>query len=169
MLKLRAFVHDDIQALVAFLNNTDVTRFLSDRIAQPYTKKDATWWVNEGSKIGLVYAIEIDGQLAGCISALPGEYEYCRSAEVGYWLGQEFWGRGYALQALEQLLGKVSERKDIVRLYATVFDGNKASSKVLLKNGFNQEATLKKAAFKNGKFYDTWIFAKLNTQEATTQ
>ncbi|HEX7764064.1 MAG TPA: hypothetical protein VF433_10700 [Cellvibrio sp.] len=75
MIQLRKFTSTDKDLLIAYLNDPVQTHFLSARIPQPYTAEAADWWVNTGSHIGIVYAIEYQGVLAGTISALPGEFE----------------------------------------------------------------------------------------------
>ncbi|MBS3796249.1 GNAT family protein [Pseudoalteromonas sp. BDTF-M6] len=160
-MRLRSFRQADTDALVTMLNDANVQRFLSPKIPFPYTQEDALWWVNEGSKAGLTRAVEVDGALVGCIGALPGEHEYQRSAEVGYWFGKAYWGKGYAQSALNLLIKEVQAGSDWVRLHASVFDANRASSKVLSNTGFIQEGRLHKAIYKNGQFFDALIYAKL--------
>ncbi|MGY0644456.1 MAG: GNAT family N-acetyltransferase, partial [Paraglaciecola chathamensis] len=64
-------------------------RFLSSRIPSPYTEDDATWWIEQGSKNGIIRAIEVDGVFVGCVGAEPGQFEYAYSAEVGTgWLSR---------------------------------------------------------------------------------
>jgi RimJ/RimL family protein N-acetyltransferase len=161
MIRLREFKTEDQPQLVQYLNNADVGRFLSTKIPSPYTDQDACWWVETGSKAGAIYAIEKDGLFIGCISAIAGEFEYCKTAEVGYWLAKEYWGKGIVTHALALLLSEIQIKTDIVRLHAVVFEGNSASSKVLLKSGFKHEATLEKAIYKAGVFYNAALYGKL--------
>lgn len=79
--------------LINYLNNPEVVRFLSSKIPTPYTIDDARWWIETGSKAGHTFAIELSGHFVGRIGAVAGEFEYSKSAEVGYWLAQEYWGR----------------------------------------------------------------------------
>ncbi len=161
MLRLRHFEQTDQAVLVNYLNNSDVKRFLSPKIPTPYTHDDAHWWIDEGSKAGITRAIEVNGQLAGCIGALPGEFEYAKSAEVGYWLAQEYWGQGITAKALNLLAQEVLLHTDIVRLHAVVFAGNVQSSKVLENSGFEHEGMLKKAIYKEGRFYNANLYGQV--------
>ncbi|WP_105190121.1 GNAT family N-acetyltransferase [Pseudoalteromonas sp. T1lg48] len=161
LLRLRPFALSDESALIALLNDADVQRFLSSKIPFPYTRADANWWLSKGCKAGITRAVEVDGELVGCIGALPGEHEYQRSAEVGYWLGKAHWGKGYAQRALKLFLHEVQEQSNWVRIYASVFAGNQASAEVLLKTGFIQEGRLQKAIYKNAQFFDAFLYAKL--------
>lgn len=161
MIMLRPFIHADIPELERLLNVPAVTRFLSTKIPQPYTADDARWWVTEGSFNGMQRAIEINGNLAGCIGINPGQFEYARSGELGYWLGQDYWRQGVASYAARQITARVFEVTDIERLYATVFSGNSASMGLLRKVGFQQEAVLRRAIYKQGQFYDSHVFSLL--------
>lgn len=160
MFVLRNFTAADKPQLITYLNETNVTRFLSSRIPYPYTEDDAIWWIEQGSKNGIIRAIEVDGECVGCIGAEPGQFEYAYSAEVGYWLAEPFWGKGYASKALALLIDEVKNTNEIVRLHASVFAGNEVSCKVLEKCGFTAEGHLEKAAYKQGTFYDTHLYAK---------
>lgn len=160
---LRAFTEEDIEAVVPLLNDAEVARYLSSKIPFPYTQEDARWWVSTGSKEGINKAIEVDGNFAGVIGAAPGAFEYERSAEVGYWLGKEYWGCGIATSALGQLTHLVFSTTDIVRLYAPVFAPNVASARVLEKCGYSRESIQKSAIYKHGKLFDAYVYAKLHS------
>jgi len=158
---LRNFSENDTESLVAILNDDSVTQFLSTKIPSPYTKQDALWWVNEGSKGELIKAISFNGILVGCIGVNRGEFEYQRSGEIGYWLAKEYWRQGITSIAISQMSEYVFSNTDIVRIFASVFSDNNPSMQVLLRSGFKQEAVLQKAIFKNGQFYNNHIFVKL--------
>ena len=161
MISLRPFQTDDVDRLVEILNVPRVSKFLSSKIPNPYTLEDATWWVNIGSKAGFTRAITLNNQLIGCIGVNPGEFEYSRNAELGYWLSSEHWGKGIGTQAVKLITDEVFNSTEIVRIFAAVFSGNMASMKVLLKCGFKSEAVLSKGIYKDDTFYDNHLFAKL--------
>ncbi|MFC3095930.1 N-acetyltransferase [Alteromonas sediminis] len=163
MVLLRDFDYRDINPLITILNDEAVTRFLSTKIPSPYTKEDAKWWVEEGSKTGIVKAISLNNKLVGCIGVNPGQFEYELSGEVGYWLDKHYWGKGIASDALSQMVNIVFTSTDLIRLFATVFEDNIASQKLLVKAGFTREAILKSAIYKQRKLYDSHIFAKIKT------
>ena len=154
MIELRNFISEDEDLLVSYLNEESVTEYISARLPQPYTKEAAAWWISTGSTIGIVKAIANNGVLVGSISAIVGEFERQKSAEIGYWLAKPFWGQGFASQALAEFSKTIFQNTDIVRLYAPVFEGNVASARVLEKCGFKLEAILEKAIYKNDKFYN---------------
>ncbi len=147
--------------LINYLNNPEVVRFLSSKIPTPYTIDDARWWIETGSKAGHTFAIELSGHFVGCIGAVAGEFEYSKSAEVGYWLAQEYWGQAIVSQAIALLIEKIQQSNDIVRLHAVVFEGNTRSAKVLEKVGFAQEGCLHKAIYKQGDFHNALVYGKV--------
>ena len=161
MIELRDFEQRDIEVLVKLLNNKNVTQYLSSRIPQPYTIQDAEWWVNTGSKVGIAKAIDVGGNLIGVISATIGEYENIRSAEIGYWLGENYWGQGVATKAVDKMTNYIFSNSKIVRLFSPVFAPNKKSMRVLEKCGYMKEGIFKKAIFKDGKYIDAHIFARV--------
>ncbi len=165
-LHFRDFSEDDVPLLQRYLNDPLVTQYLTARIPQPYTEKDAQWWVNEGSKNGWVKAITFNDQFVGTVGARPLSYDSSRCAEIGYWLGREHWGKGIATAAVNYLTDYVFERTDIVRLQADVYRGNDASARVLEKCGYVREGVLRKMIYKNERFYDCLLYARIKETES---
>ncbi len=163
MLELRKFESRDEELLVSYLNDEELTYFLSARIPQPYTNDSARWWVETGSSIGIVYAIIYNGILVGSISAIPGEFEKQRTAEIGYWVARPYWGKGIASSALEEFTKRVFESTNLIRLYASVFEANSASAKVLSKCGYKLEAVLQSAIYKNGNVFNELHFSQIRS------
>lgn len=161
MITLRRYDENDIPLLVEYLNNPRVTAHLTSRIPQPYTINDAQWWVREGSTQGYTRAIEWENRLVGTIGANRGQFEFSRSAEIGYWLAEPFWGNGIATAALSAVTTEIFRDTDIVRLFANVVEGNTASCRVLEKCGYQQEALLQKAFFKHDIFNNAHLYVKL--------
>jgi len=83
------------------------------------------------------------------------------SAEVGYWVGEEYWGKGYATEALNKILDKGFNELNFTRIQAHVFEGNIASEKLLLKCGFEYERFLKNFHNKGNSFINSKLFAKV--------
>jgi ribosomal-protein-alanine N-acetyltransferase len=148
MITLREFLPGDSKQLVVLLNNYNVTRYLSTRLPFPYSDSDADWWTSIGSKQGIIRAITIDENLVGCVGAEAGSFEESRTAEIGYWIGEPFWGAGYATAALH---------------VAPVFSPNLASMRVLEKCGYELEGIFRQGCYKDGHYYDKHIFAKLHS------
>ena len=150
----------DETKLVENLNNPSVTRYLSQRIPQPYTFEDAVWWINDGSTQGSIFAIVLDEQLIGCVGAEPGQFEHAITAEIGYWLAENYWGQGIATQALAMLEERIPKNNSIKRLQASVFEGNKGSNRVLERSGYEKQGYFPKAVCKNNETYDLSIYGK---------
>ena len=163
MIQLREYAERDIPLLVEYLNNSSVTKFLSSRIPQPYTIDNAHWWVSEGSKEGIVRAIEFNNIFVGTIGAQPGVFEHERSAEIGYWLAEPYWGKGIGTHALRMLTNEIFQITELVRLFAPVFQDNEASMRVLEKCGYRREGLLEKAAYKNGKYFNVAIYGSIKS------
>ncbi|KTD97599.1 GNAT family N-acetyltransferase [Pseudoalteromonas sp. H71] len=161
MITLRDFQPHDAPHIIKTLNDGLVTRFLSSKIPFPYTQADADWWINQGSKNGIIKAIVVNGQFAGCIGITPGEFEYNRSGEIGYWLNSHFWRQGIITLAITQICDEAFKNSNLNRIFGAVFAGNIGSIKALTKCGFEAEATLKHAIYKDGVFYNSHIFSKL--------
>ena len=111
-----------------------------------------------------VFAIEINGEAAGSIGIFPQSDIHRKSAEIGYWLSEDYWGNGIIPRAIERVVRYGFETFDITRVFARPFGRNTASQRVLEKSGFKPEARLEKALFKNGEYEDEMIYVKfINT------
>jgi len=163
MITLRQFKATDSDLLLKYLNDAEVTQYITNAIPQPYDVEDAKWWIEHSRNNEYIKAIEYQGEFVGCISATLGDFEYNRSAELGYWLGKAFWNQGIATQAVELFGDTLFNNTNLVRLFVSVVSDNKASIRVLEKNGYLFEGTLKRASFKNGRFYDEVLFAKIGS------
>jgi [ribosomal protein S5]-alanine N-acetyltransferase len=163
-LKSRKLKAGDSQSLQINANNELVWRNLFDGFPSPYTLADALAWctdVAHDPKMGYVWGIEIDGQVVGCISVMPDAGWLRCNAELGYWIGQEYWGQGITPEALRLVMGWAEMHlKEVTRFYAPVFSWNTASQKVLQKNGFVQEAVMQRSAIKAGQVIDRIVWAK---------
>jgi RimJ/RimL family protein N-acetyltransferase len=160
MIKLRTFKQKDKNKLLHILNDSNITKYLSTKIPEPYTSVDADWWISKGSTQSIIRAIEIDNELVGCIGVNQGEFEYALSGEIGYWLAKEYWRKGIMAQAVNQMVTEIFTSTEIVRLFASVFSENIGSMRLLEKCGFKLEAIHKKAIYKSNRFYDNHIFVK---------
>jgi len=158
---LRPFSEEDVEDLVRLCNNINIWRNVRDALPHPYKIRDAKNFVKVAtSKDPMeIFAITKNNELAGCIGIHPQEDVYRYSAEIGYWIGEPYWGMGIATTALQLIINYGFESLGLVKLYAGCFSFNLASQKVLLKTGFKKEAVLKKAVFKNEAFYDEIRYA----------
>jgi ribosomal-protein-alanine N-acetyltransferase len=104
-------------------------------------------------------AIVVNGEAAGCIALFLKNDVYCKSAEIAYWLGEPFWGRGIMSRAIKELCQTAFEQYDIVRIFAEPYAHNIGSRKALEKAGFVLEGIMKKSVYKNGRFFDSCLYA----------
>jgi RimJ/RimL family protein N-acetyltransferase len=160
---LREWKRSDADALAAIANNKKIWDNVRDRLPYPYKKKDAKEWLElvKKQKTVTTFCIEVDGNLAGSIGVTLKDDVYRKTVELGYFIAEEYWGRGIATEAIRQMVSYVRKEFDIVRIYAEVFEYNKGSMKALEKNGFYLECIRKRGAFKNNVVLDDHVWVKL--------
>ena len=160
---LRSWKRSDQSRLTSLANNQHIANFLMDSFPHPYTDKDAEHWIDlclEENK-NLLLAIERKGELIGGIGGHFKDDIHRYNAELGYWIAEHYWGKGIITKTIEHFCSYLFSKYKINRIYADVFSTNPASGRVLEKNGFIKEGTLKKAAYKNGLFIDLLVYSKL--------
>jgi RimJ/RimL family protein N-acetyltransferase len=160
---LRPWRAGDGASLVRYANNRNVSGNLKDRFPFPYTAADATAWIAHASgQMPIVnFAIVVDGEAVGGTGIELGADVFHRSAEIGYWLGEPFWGRGIATEVLRALTDYAWATFDIIRLEAGVFSWNPASARVLEKAGYTLEGCLRQGVVKQGRVGDRLIYGLL--------
>jgi len=163
MITIRQWKADDLENLVKYANNINVWNNLRNYFPSPYTEEDGKIWLEkmvEASPI-VNLAIDLDGACIGGIGLILNSDVYVYSAEIGYWLGEPFWNQGIATEAVRLMVEYCYYYFDIIRIYAEVFETNKASMRVLEKNGFYLEGVRRKAVYKNAVLMDDYIWVKL--------
>jgi [ribosomal protein S5]-alanine N-acetyltransferase len=158
---LRAWREGDQAELVRQANNPQVAMNLRDLFPQPYTARDADEWMARAARqvAGVHFAITVEDQVAGGIGLLPGSDVNRIQAEIGYWLGQAWWGRGIATDAVRGLTRHAFATLALNRLFATPFAPNLASCRVLEKAGYRCEGRMLGCAIKGGKILDQFLYA----------
>jgi RimJ/RimL family protein N-acetyltransferase len=158
---LRPWQGGDEPSLVRHANNRNVSRNLRDRFPYPYTAADAADWIARAGAQArpTSFAIVVDGTAVGGIGIEPGVDVFRRSAEIGYWLGEPFWGRGIATEVLCAMTEYAFAHFDLCRLEAGVFDWNPASARVLEKVGYVLEGRARLAVIKDGRTGDRLLYA----------
>jgi RimJ/RimL family protein N-acetyltransferase len=162
MLKLVKYSEKHIPALLENLNNKKISKWLF-LPADPYNEEDADKWLafcrdNEDKKENYLFAIEVEGEFIGGIG-LHKKMEHC--FDVGYWISEKHWGKGYATDALNTITKLAFDELKIDRIQAFVFEGNEASEKVLEKCGYEKEGFLKKSHKKGNTFFNSKLYAKI--------
>ena len=160
---LRPWVPTDAEALVTIANNKNIYNNLRNSFPSPYTQSDAVNWIAYAQSQEPIenYAITSNGQLTGSIGYIPGKDIYGKTAEIGYFIGEVYWGGGIATEAIRQLIWLMAKSDRWKRIEAHVFEQNKSSMKVLEKNDFYLEAIKKNGAYKNDSFMDEYVWVKL--------
>lgn len=160
---LRELTLTDAESLAQHLNNKKIWNNLRDALPYPYTIEDAKEFIKLIEKEPLLtcYGIVVDGKVVGNIGFTQNRDIERFTAEVGYYLGEAYWGQGIMSAALKSAIGNYFASTDVIRLFATPFIHNKASAKVLEKAGFTLKCTLEKAVYKNNQFIDMLYFEKI--------
>ncbi|HMZ46292.1 MAG TPA: GNAT family N-acetyltransferase [Chitinophagaceae bacterium] len=161
---LRPWKKEDAQALAAIANNKNIWNNVLDNFPSPYTVTDALQWINRESAIIPVskFAIECNHKIVGGIGLLTYDDIYKCSIELGYFIGEPFWGLGIATKAIEKIVQHIKDdRPGVKRIFARVFENNKASMKALQKAGFYLEGIQKNAAVKNSELVNIYVLVKL--------
>ncbi len=165
---IRPWKIDDLDALVILANNPAIAKYMTDQFPSPYTEEAGIKFINyamSGDPLN-IFAIEADGALAGGIGLHSQPDIYRLNMELGYWIGESYWGQGIVTDAIEQIVEYGFKTFEVQRIFARPFGTNISSQKVLEKTGFILEAKLEKTLVKNGEMLDEWIYARRkNTTE----
>ena len=155
-------IEDKVQ-LAHILNNKKILMNLRDGIPYPYTIKDAEEYIqnmlSSDNNQTFAFAISVDDQVIGSIGVFRQDNIHYRTAEMGYYIAEAYWGKGYASSAVKQVCQYVFHHTDIIRIFAEPFVYNMASCRVLEKAGFQLEGILRSNSEKNGKILDMKMYA----------
>jgi RimJ/RimL family protein N-acetyltransferase len=165
MVRLRKLKIDDALILAELANDKEIAQFLTDAFPHPYTLKDAERFIERASseKPQTVFGITIEHKLAGAIGVHPKSDVYRKTAQLGYWLGAPYRGKGYIGKALEQILAYAFEELDLIRVEAGVYSPNEKSVRALEKAGFKMEGILRDAIVKNNGVLDLKMYSILKS------
>ena len=160
---LRPWLEADAAACAALADDEGVAANLRDVFPHPYSEQDARDFIAlclaADPDEMLSCAVEVDGVFAGSVTLTRGTDVARKSAELGYWFGRPFWGKGVATEAVRQMCATGFAEWDIVRIFAEPFSRNRASCRVLEKNGFQHEGTKRLSVYKRGKLLDSELYA----------
>jgi [ribosomal protein S5]-alanine N-acetyltransferase len=159
--EVRSWSTSDVASLVEHANNRKIWMNLRDRFPYPYARRDARHFIRtiRSREPETAFAIAVEGRAVGGIGFVLHDDVERVSAEIGYWLGEPFWGRGIAAEALKALTTYAIERHGLTRIYALPFAWNAASARVLEKAGYTLEARLRRSAVKDGVVTDQLQYA----------
>lgn len=162
-LRIRDWRKDDLESLLCYANNPKIAANLRDQFPYPYTRREGIEYLNyvRSTHVPLSFAIEFSGEAVGGIGFKQGIDIARLTMEMGYWLGEPFWGRGLTTRAVTAASDWAFDHYKIVRIFAMVFAHNLASLRVLEKSGFQREGILRHSAIKNGVILDQAMYAKV--------
>lgn len=158
---LRSWKAEDINSLVKYANNWNIAKNLTDKFPFPYSEDNGKAFIEyatQGDPIS-IFAIDIEGQAVGGIGIHPQDDIHRKNAELGYWLGEPFWGQGIVTRAIKQAVNFAFNTLYIDRVFARPFETNIPSQKVLEKNNFILEGRFEKVLIKDGVLLDELIYA----------
>ena len=163
--KIRKWRLSDAPDLALAVSNKKVQDNLNDGLPYPYTERDGAEYIqamlSADENEAFAFAVTVDDKAIGSIGVFRQENVHRRTAELGYYIAEKYWGKGLMTEAVKQICEYVFDRSDIIRIYAEPFAYNTASCRVLEKAGFQLEGTFKCNAVKNGKIIDTKMYARI--------
>lgn len=165
---LRPWLLSDAEAVAIAADNPNIAANLRNVFPSPYTLVDAEWFVGDciaqGEERRFMRAIVIDGKASGSVGVFVQDDVYEKTAELGYWLAEDHWGKGVMTEAVRQICREAFERFDILRIYAEPFADNLGSRRVLEKAGFTCEGTMRNGVYKNGRVHSYCMYALLQEE-----
>jgi len=157
---LRPFRATDVDSLASVANDRDIWLNLRDRFPHPYRRAHAEAFIAhcESQEAPTNLAICVDDRAVGSIGVVPGTDIERVNAEIGYWIGKPYWGRGIATDALRAMTRHAIDQYGLTRVFAIPFVDNVASIRVLEKAGFVREGLMRRSAIKDGVIRDQYLY-----------
>ncbi len=166
--RIRKWDLSDAKSLAVTLSNKKVQDNLRDGLPYPYTEQDGKDFISAmlsaDENETFAFAITVDNIAIGSIGIFRQGNIHRQTAELGYYVAEEYWGKGIMTEAVKQICEYIFSESDIIRIYAEPFAYNKASCRVLEKAGFQYEGTLRSNAVKNSKVIDMKMYSLLKEE-----
>lgn len=164
--KLRQWRMEDAPSLAEALNNKKILDNLRDGLPFPYTQEDARAFIeimlDADKHTTYAFAIAVNDKAIGSIGVFRKDNIHSRTAEMGYYVCEQYWGKGIGTDAVKQACEYIFIKTDIIRIFAEPFAYNMPSCRLLEKAGFKYEGTLRKNAVKNGRILDMKMYSIIN-------
>jgi len=163
--RIRSWSGSDAAALVKYANNRKIWLNMRDAFPHPYTEASAAAFLEivDRQDPTTVFAIATLEEAIGGIGISINQDVHRLTAELGYWLGEPFWGKGLMTEAVTKFTEYALERFQLLRIYAEPFASNANSCRVLEKAGFALEGRLRSSAIKDGKVLDQFLYARVRS------
>ena len=165
---LRPVQPSDAESLARHGNDRDVWLSLRDRFPHPYTVNDGREWIAHvlSRPVQTGFAIVVDGAAVGSIGLVLGDDIARRSAEIGYWIGRDYWGRGIMPEAVRATTRYAFDHLEMLRVFAVPFARTTRSARVLEKAGYAYEGLMRRSAVKDGEILDQLLYAAYDDRYA---
>ena len=167
-LSLRPFSEQDADRVAQLAGNPQLQKTVL-ALPYPYTRQNALDWIathredfESDSRYEMAVVLKESGLLIGCMGLMCEPAH--RRAELGYWIGQPYWGQGYATEAAQAIIRFGFEIKNLHRIDCTYFSSNPASGRVMQKCGMEYEGTRKDFFLKDGRFLDGIFYGLVRPQ-----
>ena len=162
-ISIRKWEIEDAEQLKDALNNEKILDNLRDGIPYPYTIENAREFIiqtlNAPVNTQYSWAIVVDNKVIGSIGVFRKDNIHCYTAEMGYYIAEEYWGKGIMTKVIKEVCDYIFKKTDIIRIFAEPFAYHIASCRVLEKAGFELEGTLRNNAVKKNKILDMKMYA----------
>ncbi len=158
---LRRLEKSDAKSLAQYANNINIASYMRDNFPHPYRLSDAKFFIAQANLPDekVIRGIDLNGEIIGAIGLHPQADIYRQNTEIGYWIGEEHWGNGYATEAVRKILPLALENQNMQRLFAKIFEHNLGSLAVVRKLGFVEEAYIPKIVTKNNTQQGEYTYA----------
>lgn len=159
--KLRPWYLTDAESFQLHANNPNIAAFLLDRFPSPYTMLDAINWVTlqQNQKTMVNFAIDAGGHVIGGIGLELRQDVYRKTPLLGYWLSEDYWGKGIMTKAVKLITAYAFEQLDVICIQANALSKNPQSMQVLEKAGYVKQGIIKQSVIKAGQIWDEHIYA----------
>ncbi|WP_078380652.1 GNAT family N-acetyltransferase [Sutcliffiella halmapala] len=168
-LVLRLFQTTDAAAVAKLCNNYNLYKNTL-YLAYPYSLNDALSWMEHhydnfiaDKNYELAITDKESGELFGAI--VLSNNKHFNHGEIAYWIGESYWGKGYATEAAEAIIQFAFEEKKLHKVFARYFPTNPASGKVMEKLGMKKEGILKEHVIKDRKYLDLVLYGIINEKD----
>ena len=168
-IRLRKLKLSDAQDIYKNLQNKEMVKWTSN-IPWPYKKQNAIKWIRRThyeirNKKGYAFGIilKAENRIIGAISLMHIDWKN-KNAELGYWLGKTYWGKGYTIEAVKLILKFAFGKLKLHRVYASLFEENVASKRVLEKAGFKLEGVMRECRYRYNKWHNELKFSILKQE-----
>ena len=163
---LKSWEDQDTESLAFHLNNKKIWDNCRDGLPYPYTKGNARFFIKQAQEKTDIsdFCITVGGEAIGNIGFVRGTDVERFNAEVGYWISEKYWNQGIVSDALTEAIQYYFAHTEVIRIFATVYEYNPASMRVLEKAGFRKTGIFRKACYKNGQLIDAHHFELVDVE-----